>query len=33
MIDKANKHFYEKRKEFWAFVGRTSKGNHKGIVL
>ena len=32
MIDKANKDFYENRKEFWAFVGRTLKGNRKGIV-
>ena len=32
MIDKANKCFYENRKEFWAFVGRTLKGNRKGIV-
>ena len=29
VIDEANK---ENRKEFWAFVGRTSKGNRKGIV-
>ena len=29
VIDKADK---ENRKEFWAFVGRTSKGNRKGIV-
>ena len=32
MIEKANKIFYEDRKEFWAFVGRTSKGSHKGIA-
>ena len=32
VIDKANKDFYENRKEFWAFVGRTLKGNRKGIV-
>ena len=32
VIDKANKDFYENRKEFWAFVGRTSKGNRKSIV-
>ena len=30
--DKANKDFYENRKEFWAFVGRTSKGSRKGIA-
>ena len=27
VIDKANKDFYENRKEFWGFVGRTSKGD------
>ena len=32
MIEKANKDFYENRKEFWAFVGRTSKGSRKGIA-
>ena len=32
VLDRANKDFYENRKEFWAFVGRTSKGNCKGIV-
>ena len=32
VIDEANEDFYENRKEFWAFVGRTSKGNRKGIV-
>ena len=32
VIDKANKDFYENRKKFWAFVGRTSKGNRKGNV-
>ena len=32
MIEKANKDFYENRKEFWAFVCRTSKGSHKGIA-
>ena len=32
VIDEANKDFYENRKEFWEFVGRTSKGNRKGIV-
>ena len=31
MTEKANKDFNEKRKEFWAFVGRTSKGNLKGF--
>ena len=32
VIEKANKDFYENRKEFWAFVGRTSKGSRKGIA-
>ncbi len=32
MIKKANKDFHENRKEFWAFVGRTSKGSRKGIA-
>ena len=26
VIEKANKIFHENRKEFWAFVGKTSKG-------
>ena len=32
VIEKANKDFYENRKEFWAFVGRTSKGSRKGTA-
>ena len=32
VIEKAKKDFYENRKEFWAFVGRTSKGSRKGIA-
>ena len=32
MIEKANIDFYENRKEFWAFVGRTSIGSRKGIA-
>ena len=32
VIEKANKHFHENRKEFRAFVGRTSKGSRKGIA-
>ena len=32
MIEKANKDVYKNRKEFWAFVGRTSKGSCKGIA-
>ena len=32
MIEKANKDFHENRKEFWAFVGKTSKGSRKGIA-
>ena len=32
MIEKANKDFYENRKEFWASVGRTSRGSRKGIA-
>ena len=32
VIEKANKDFYENRKEFWAFVGRTSKASRKGIA-
>ena len=32
MIEKANKYFYENRKEFWALVGRTPKGSRKGIA-
>ena len=31
VIKKAN--FYENRKEFWAFVGRTSKGSCNGIAF
>ena len=31
-IEKANKFFYENRKEFWAFVGKASKGSRKGIA-
>ena len=27
VIEKGNKVFYKNSKEFWAFVGRTSKGN------
>ena len=27
VIDKANKDFYENRKEFWGFFGSTSKGD------
>ncbi len=32
VIEKANKDFHKNKKEFWAFMGRTSKGNRKGIV-
>ena len=32
MIEKANKDFHANRKEFWALVGRTSKGSRKGIA-
>ena len=32
VIEKTNKDFHENRKEFWAFVGRTSKGSRKGIA-
>ncbi len=32
VIEKANEDFHENKEEFWAFVGRTSKGNRKGIV-
>ena len=32
VIEKATKDFYENRKEFWAFVGRTPKGSRKGIA-
>ena len=32
VIEKANKDFHENRKEFWAFVGRTSKVSRKGIA-
>ena len=32
VIEKANKDFHENRKEFWAFVGKTSKGSRKGIA-
>ncbi len=32
VIEKANKDFYANRKEFWAFVGSTSKGSRKGIA-
>ena len=32
MIQKASKDLYENRKEFWVYVGRTSKGIRKGIA-
>ena len=32
VIEKANKDFDENKKEFWAFVGRTSKGSRKSIA-
>ena len=32
MIEKANKDFDVNKKEFWAFVGRTSKGSRKSIA-
>ena len=33
VIEKANKDVYENRKNFWAFVGRTSKDSHNGTFL
>ena len=32
VIEKANKDYNENRKEFWAFVGRTSNASCKGIA-
>ena len=32
VIEKVNKDFHENRKEFWAYVGRTSEGSRKGIA-
>ncbi len=29
VIEKANEDFHDNKKEFWVFVGRTSKGIHK----
>ena len=32
LVEKVNRHFNENRKEFWAFVGRKSKGKKKNIA-
>ena len=32
VVDKANSDYEGNKKEFWAFVGRRTKGKKKGIV-
>ena len=32
LVEKINTNFDENRKEFWAFVGRKSKGKNKSLL-